>query len=136
MAKQDKVAPARKQREEESVLLRSAESLGRMIGTLQRQLDGASRSMAAATGDVMGVLANGNGAAVRGTRPTTRKAAKPAKPAAARGRTVAKAKAGAVKAPAATKRAAASTTARAAKAKSAARPRAKTAAARKNPRGR
>jgi hypothetical protein len=33
-------------REEESLLLRSAESLGRVIGALQRQLDGATRRLA------------------------------------------------------------------------------------------
>jgi hypothetical protein len=45
MAKQGKLLPARRQRHEpedaESVLLRSAESIGRVIGSLQRQLDGA-----------------------------------------------------------------------------------------------
>ena len=38
MAKRSKVAPARKQREE-SLLVRSAESLGRIIGSLHRELD-------------------------------------------------------------------------------------------------
>jgi hypothetical protein len=44
MAKQGKMLPARRQRDrgESSVLLRSAESLGRVIGLLQRQLDGPS----------------------------------------------------------------------------------------------
>jgi hypothetical protein len=45
MAKQGKLRPARKQRDqpqdEGSVLLRSAVSIGRVIGSLQRQLDGA-----------------------------------------------------------------------------------------------
>jgi len=45
MAKQGKLLPARRQRhgpqDEESVLVRSAESIGRVIGSLQRQLDGA-----------------------------------------------------------------------------------------------
>ena len=45
MAKQGKVLPARKSREEESLLLRSAESLGRMIGSLQRQLEDATRNI-------------------------------------------------------------------------------------------
>lgn len=42
-----KAAPARKlqARDEESLLLRSAESLGRMIGTLQRQLDEATHRL-------------------------------------------------------------------------------------------
>jgi hypothetical protein len=47
MAKQKKALPARKapgrSRVEESVSLRTAESLGRVIGTLQRQLDHAFR---------------------------------------------------------------------------------------------
>ena len=39
--------PARdRSREDESLLLRSAESLGRMIGSLQRQLDVATRRLA------------------------------------------------------------------------------------------
>ena len=45
MAKQGKVLQARKSREEESLLVRSAESLGRMIGTLQRQLEDATRKV-------------------------------------------------------------------------------------------
>jgi hypothetical protein len=41
-----KTLPARKpERSDESLLLRSAESLGRMIGTLQRQLDEATRHL-------------------------------------------------------------------------------------------
>ena len=48
MAKRKKVLPARKQRDrsrdDESLFMRSAETLGRMIGTLQRQLDGATKS--------------------------------------------------------------------------------------------
>jgi hypothetical protein len=54
MAKRKKVLPARKprdrSRDDESLLMRSAESLGRMIGTLQRQLDGATKSVKRATG--------------------------------------------------------------------------------------
>ena len=49
MAKSRKVLPARKPREaqleEHSLLVRSAESLGRVIGALQRQLDSASRRL-------------------------------------------------------------------------------------------
>jgi hypothetical protein len=49
MAKQKKTLPARKvgdrSRDEESLLLRSAESLGRVIGSLQRHLDGATRRL-------------------------------------------------------------------------------------------
>ena len=49
MAKQNKVSAAKMTvdtRDEESLLLRSAESLGRVIGALQRQLDGATRRLA------------------------------------------------------------------------------------------
>lgn len=57
MAKRERVLPARKHgvraRDEESVLMRSAESLGRMIGSLQRQLDGASRRLSETSDDVM-----------------------------------------------------------------------------------
>ena len=46
MAKQGKALPARRQRDmESSLFLRSAESLGRVIGTLQRQLDSASKRL-------------------------------------------------------------------------------------------
>jgi hypothetical protein len=42
-----RATPARdRSREDESLLLRSAESLGRMIGSLQRQLDIATRRIA------------------------------------------------------------------------------------------
>lgn len=47
MAKRRKVLPARRQREAGEVklrLLRSAESLGRMIGDLQRQLEAATKA--------------------------------------------------------------------------------------------
>ena len=61
MAKRSKVLPARKQRDrprdDDSLLMRSAESLGRVIGSLQRQLDGATRRLSA-TADVMGNLAD------------------------------------------------------------------------------
>jgi len=53
--KKNPAAPARdRSRDDESLLLRSAESLGRMIGTLQRQLD-------IATGQIAGTLKNGDG---------------------------------------------------------------------------
>ena len=45
MAKHGRVLPARRPRQEESLLLRSAESLGRMIGSLQRQLDDAAKKL-------------------------------------------------------------------------------------------
>jgi hypothetical protein len=55
MAKQKKMLPARKprdrSRDDESLLLRSAESLGRVIGALQRQLDGATKRLSYSTGD-------------------------------------------------------------------------------------
>ena len=55
MAKQRKVLPARKprdrSRDDDSLLLRSAESLGRVIGALQRQLDGATRRLSHSTGN-------------------------------------------------------------------------------------
>ena len=57
MAKRDKVLPARKQRdrsrEDESLLIRSAESLGRMIGSLQRQLDDAGKRISETADEVM-----------------------------------------------------------------------------------
>jgi hypothetical protein len=44
MARQRKILPARRhQAVDDSLLIRSAESLGRMIGSLQRQLDAARR---------------------------------------------------------------------------------------------
>lgn len=50
-----KSVPARdRSRDEESLLLRSAESLGRLIGSLQRQLD-------VATGRLAGSKPHGNG---------------------------------------------------------------------------
>jgi len=55
MARQRKVLPARKlqdrSRDDDSLLLRSAESLGRVIGALQRQLDGATRRLSHSTGN-------------------------------------------------------------------------------------
>jgi hypothetical protein len=54
MAKRTKMLPARKprnSRDDESLLMRSAESLGRMIGTLQRQLDGATKRLAVTADD-------------------------------------------------------------------------------------
>jgi hypothetical protein len=69
MAKQGKVLLARRHREhtEGSVLLRSAESLGRVIGSLQRQLDEAAKRLAP-------VMNTGNGAS------TARPAGKAKKP--------------------------------------------------------
>ena len=51
MAKRKRALPSRKprdrSRDDESLLLRSAESLGRVIGALQRQLDGATKRLSA-----------------------------------------------------------------------------------------
>ena len=55
MARQERVLPARKSgdrsRDDDSMLLRSAESLGRVIGALQRQLDGATKRLSLSNGD-------------------------------------------------------------------------------------
>ena len=51
MAKQRKILPAR--RNDDSLLIRSAESLGRMIGSLQRELD-AARQLTVRDGDADG----------------------------------------------------------------------------------
>ena len=55
MARQERMLPARKpgdrSRDDGSMLLRSAESLGRVIGELQRQLDGATNRLSHANGD-------------------------------------------------------------------------------------
>ena len=55
MAKRKTVLQARKpgdrSRDDDSLLLRSAESLGRVIGALQRQLDGATRKLAGSGGN-------------------------------------------------------------------------------------
>ena len=50
MAKRGRTLPARRLHVEDALLIRSAESLGRMIGTLQRQLDGASKQLSSASG--------------------------------------------------------------------------------------
>lgn len=83
MAKQGRKAlPARKSdraREEDSLLIRSAESLGRVIGSLQRQVDGTRKRVADATEDAMDALPDmrslpGLGGRRRGSsRTTTRK---------------------------------------------------------------
>ena len=54
MAKRKTVLRARKPSDrsrDDSLLLRSAESLGRVIGALQRQLDGATRRLARSGGN-------------------------------------------------------------------------------------
>jgi hypothetical protein len=55
MAKRKTVLRARqpkdRSRDDDSLLLQSAESLGRVIGALQRQLDGATRRLAGSGGN-------------------------------------------------------------------------------------
>jgi hypothetical protein len=81
MAKRRKAPPARSPRgaqmEEHSLLLRSAESLGRVIGSLQRQLDDASRRLGAGKSNGKMYGADGNGA-----KKKTRKKKTAARPAA------------------------------------------------------
>lgn len=64
MAKQGKPLPVRRQRErpreDDSILLRSAESVGRMIGTLQRELDGTQERLVEAMKGAAIVEPNGN----------------------------------------------------------------------------
>ena len=62
MARQGKTPPARSARPalDDSLLIRSAESLGRMIGSLQRQLDGASRKLGAGAGVIGAWSGDGN----------------------------------------------------------------------------
>jgi hypothetical protein len=65
-----RATPARdRSRENESLLLRSAESLGRMIGALQRQLDVATRRIADTRADAAGartpIKAKGGGSKAR-----------------------------------------------------------------------
>ena len=74
MAKQKRALPKRKTRDrardDQSLLLRSAESLGRMIGSLQRQLDGATKRLALASdsGEATNPPARADKAARRGTK--------------------------------------------------------------------
>jgi hypothetical protein len=72
MAKRRNPPPARKAREaqgeEHSLLIRSAESLGRVIGVLQRQLDDASRRMGSANGGSNGRRVDGRGSNGTGSK--------------------------------------------------------------------
>jgi hypothetical protein len=84
MTKHGKLLPARRQRDrsrdEDSILLRSAESLGRVIGTLQRQLDGATQRLSGTADNVMNYLpfsADGDGDGARGSVKTSRKTTAP-----------------------------------------------------------
>ena len=84
MAKRKTVLPTRKERDrsrdDDSLLLRSAESLGRVIGALQRQLDGATRRLAASGANDLAERrrprAARKGAATKRKRSTATKAAK------------------------------------------------------------
>ena len=64
MTRRNKVLPTRKQpdrfSDDDSLLMRSAESLGRVIGALQRQLDSATKRLTHSSG-------NGEARAVRST---------------------------------------------------------------------
>ncbi len=98
MAKQGKVLPARRPREaaEDSLLIRSAESLGRVIGSLQRQLDTASRRMADRDDDMEIVPVSDNGfrtAKNAGGRKKTKNTTTARKRATSAGRTSGQAKA-------------------------------------------
>ena len=74
MAKQKRALPKRKprdrSRDDDSLLLRSAESLGRVIGSLQRQLDGATKRLSATAGDAWDLIPAlpGEKATRRGTK--------------------------------------------------------------------
>jgi hypothetical protein len=71
MAKQRKMLPARRANGvDNSLLIRSAESLGRMIGSLQRQLD-AARQLTVRSGATP--RANGNAGTVRRTAGGTKR---------------------------------------------------------------
>jgi hypothetical protein len=75
MAKHGKVLPARRPREQDdSILLRSAETIGRVIGTLQRQLDGTRGRLAGFVGDERSGH-NGSGRSARTAKPVRKNAA-------------------------------------------------------------
>src|SRR5687768_889157 len=80
MTRQIKLLPARKPRDrsrddDDSLLLRSAESLGRVIGALQRQLDGATRRLSHPTGN--GEASPAARTARKSTAPPSRKPSAP-----------------------------------------------------------
>jgi hypothetical protein len=81
MARQRKTLPARRNAMDDSLLIRSAESLGRMIGSLQRQLDAARRLAAPAAVDRVDQRGNGH-APARTRSGVSAKAATKTKPAA------------------------------------------------------
>ena len=79
MAKQSKVPSARRLRDEEALLVRSAESLGRIIGSLQRQLEDLGMRMPGQDGRAAvgwRTDGNGNGPARHTGRVATRKPAR------------------------------------------------------------
>ena len=89
MARDGRTLPARRQRDtfDESVLVRSAETLGRMIGSLQRQLDGAAKKLAASNGNGARPSANGNTPTnKRGAMAKTTASRKPSRSAAGAGK--------------------------------------------------
>jgi hypothetical protein len=96
MTKQKRALPTRKPRsrprDDESLLLRSAESLGRVIGSLQRQLDSATKRLSATANGAWATMPSlpGEKATRRGTR--KRSAAKSAGAKNTRGGTARKAK--------------------------------------------
>jgi hypothetical protein len=81
MAKRKRALPTRKprdrSRDDESLLLRSAESLGRVIGALQRQLDGATKRLSATANGAWDAIPSlpGEKATRRGTKVKKRSAA-------------------------------------------------------------
>ncbi|HTM02363.1 MAG TPA: hypothetical protein VL173_02580 [Vicinamibacterales bacterium] len=79
MARHGKPLPARKardrSRDEASVLLRSAESLGRVIGALQRQLNSATKRRASTADDVIKDWGTGDGNGVPKNGKSGRRAA-------------------------------------------------------------
>ena len=80
MAEHKRALPKRKprdrSRDDQSLLLRSAESLGRVIGALQRQLDGAAKRLASTNG-AWGAIPTPPGKTTRrGTKAKKRSASK------------------------------------------------------------
>jgi hypothetical protein len=79
MAKRTIVLRARKprdrSRDDDSMLLRSAESLGRVIAALQRQLDGATRRLAESGGNNVAHGRRSRTTATKGAATTRRRSA-------------------------------------------------------------
>jgi len=92
VARQTKVLPARKprdrSRDDDSLLLRSAESLGRVIGALQRQLDSATRRLSFSAGN--GELKAVKPRATRKSAPSRKASARPARATATKGKSAKK----------------------------------------------